>query len=136
MAKYLLVAGAIFLYTLGALGQDGVPPDSLPRIADTMYVIPAGPVAGAFTPHCRLSVLDTVAGWAKIQVEGWVPVGAVADRLANGHSHQNPLLAPAPATPSPLRTQCAAITKKGTRCKRLAQPGSQYCWQHDPNRAK
>ena len=26
--------------------------------------------------------------------------------------------------------QCAAITKKGTQCKRNASPGSEYCWQH------
>jgi methylphosphotriester-DNA--protein-cysteine methyltransferase len=26
--------------------------------------------------------------------------------------------------------QCEAITKKGTRCKRKAQTGSRYCWQH------
>ncbi|MGD0581503.1 MAG: DNA/RNA non-specific endonuclease [Bacteroidales bacterium] len=26
--------------------------------------------------------------------------------------------------------QCAAITKAGTRCKRQALPGSDYCWQH------
>ncbi len=26
--------------------------------------------------------------------------------------------------------QCAAITKKGTQCKRQASPGSEYCWQH------
>jgi len=26
--------------------------------------------------------------------------------------------------------QCQAITKKGTRCKRNAMPGSNYCWQH------
>ena len=26
--------------------------------------------------------------------------------------------------------QCQAITKKGTRCKRTARPGSGYCWQH------
>lgn len=26
--------------------------------------------------------------------------------------------------------RCAAITKKGTRCKRLASKGSIYCWQH------
>lgn len=25
---------------------------------------------------------------------------------------------------------CAAITKKGTQCKREPVPGSQYCWQH------
>lgn len=27
-------------------------------------------------------------------------------------------------------TQCQAITKKGTRCKRKATPGSRFCWQH------
>jgi micrococcal nuclease len=26
--------------------------------------------------------------------------------------------------------QCQAITKKGTRCKRKAKAGSNYCWQH------
>ncbi len=26
--------------------------------------------------------------------------------------------------------QCQAITKKGTQCKRKAEPGSKYCWQH------
>lgn len=27
-------------------------------------------------------------------------------------------------------SQCAAMTKKGTRCSRQAQAGSAYCWQH------
>lgn len=26
--------------------------------------------------------------------------------------------------------QCAATTKSGTRCKRNAMTGSEYCWQH------
>ncbi|MDE6860908.1 MAG: hypothetical protein K2J65_10915 [Duncaniella sp.] len=26
--------------------------------------------------------------------------------------------------------QCAATTKKGTRCSRQAKAGSSYCWQH------
>lgn len=26
--------------------------------------------------------------------------------------------------------QCEAITKSGKRCKRTAQKGSKYCWQH------
>jgi endonuclease YncB( thermonuclease family) len=44
---------------------------------------------------------------------------------------------PAPAPSStldqstpPTSGQCAAITKKGTRCKRNAASGSAYCWQH------
>jgi len=28
------------------------------------------------------------------------------------------------------RTRCIAITKKGTQCKRWAEVGSKYCWQH------
>ncbi len=27
-------------------------------------------------------------------------------------------------------TRCAATTKDGTRCKRNADKGSIYCWQH------
>jgi hypothetical protein len=42
---------------------------------------------------------------------------------------------PTPSVESPRiigteRKQCAALTKKGTRCSRLAQPGRSYCWQH------
>lgn len=28
------------------------------------------------------------------------------------------------------RTRCQAITKVGTQCKRMAEAGSKYCWQH------
>ena len=31
--------------------------------------------------------------------------------------------------PASVTTQCKAITKKGTRCKRNAGSGG-YCWQH------
>lgn len=31
---------------------------------------------------------------------------------------------------SPTSRQCAAKTKKGKRCKRTADKGSIYCWQH------
>lgn len=30
--------------------------------------------------------------------------------------------------------RCQAITKKGTQCKRFAQKGSKYCWQHQKNK--
>ena len=30
----------------------------------------------------------------------------------------------------PVRQRCSMITKNGTRCKRLAEPGSDRCWQH------
>ena len=108
------------------------PADSLPArpAADTLFVIPAGPVAGSFTPAARIAVLDTIAGWAHITVEAWVPVAAVADRL----SAQASAVVPASATgdSKSVSRQCAAITKNGTRCKRKAEPGSIYCWQHRP----
>jgi len=39
-----------------------------------------------------------------------------------------------PRTAKPVlpatRTQCAATTQRGTRCARMADLGSAYCWQH------
>lgn len=32
--------------------------------------------------------------------------------------------------PSATVNRCQAITQKGTQCKRTAQAGSKYCWQH------
>lgn len=96
--------------------------------ADTLFVIPAGPVAGSFTPAARVTVLDTIAGWAHITLEGWVPVAAVADRM----KAQAPAVAPPSGESKSASRQCAATTKKGTRCKRNAEPGSIYCWQHRP----
>jgi hypothetical protein len=34
-----------------------------------------------------------------------------------------------PSQPA-ARQQCAATTKRGTRCSRLADVGNAYCWQH------
>ncbi len=38
--------------------------------------------------------------------------------------------APATTSPSTARVRCQAITRKGTQCSRMANPGSSYCWQH------
>lgn len=38
-------------------------------------------------------------------------------------------VAPVPNPPA-ARQQCAATTKRGTRCSRLADVGSAFCWQH------
>ena len=96
---------------------------------DTMYVIPAGPIAGAFTVDCRMQIVDTVAGWAKVQVEGWVPVGLVLDRYESVNSY-NSINNTAPSADKVIKQRCTAITKKGTRCTRAAQVGSDRCWQH------
>ncbi len=34
----------------------------------------------------------------------------------------------------PAADRCIAKTADGDQCKRKAQAGSRYCWQHDPNR--
>lgn len=34
-----------------------------------------------------------------------------------------------PASSAP-RARCAATTRSGKRCTRLAEPGSERCWQH------
>ena len=125
-----LLFGLALLWAAAALFAQ--PADSLSArpAADTLFVIPAGPVAGSFTPAARIAVMDTIAGWAHITVEGWVPVAAVTDRM----KAQAPAVAPASAAgeSKSVSRQCAAITKKGTRCKRKAEPGSIYCWQHRP----
>lgn len=47
---------------------------------------------------------------------------------------RRPSVEPVPQTPAPKESatdgQCTALTKKGTRCTRKAQPGSSKCWQH------
>lgn len=44
-----------------------------------------------------------------------------------------PVKVPAKVTPkdsAEVGGQCTGLTKKGTRCTRKAQPGSDKCWQH------
>ena len=136
----------LLFFAATVLAQDSLRTDSTDAVSpnlqfgagglrtDTIFVIPAGPIAGSFTSAARLVVADTVAGWAHIQVEGWVPVGAVLDRLSTQD------LAPAKTSTlgkifgtsksSVPPRQCEAITRKGTRCSRNAQKGTPYCWQH------
>lgn len=100
--------------------------------ADTVWVIPAGPVAGSFTKDARVSVADTVAGWARIQIEAWVPVSKVIDRIS---AQPAPLEPAGAAVGNPARKkaparQCEATTRTGTRCTRNAQKGTRFCWQH------
>ena len=96
------------LAVAGRPGRSRRPPDSLPSPrAETLYVIPAGPVAGSFTPAARLTIDDTIAGWARIRVEGWVPVGAVLDRLQLES-----------ATPGPAKVQAAHLCCRPARSAR------------------
>ncbi len=106
------------------------PVDTLIKEPAILYVIPAGPIAGSFTEQSRVQVVDTVAGWARILVEGWVPVDKVVARMS-GETLQ-PLLGEIekPAKVKPERPQCIAKTAKGKQCTRKAIPGSKKCWQH------
>jgi len=124
------VAFLFIVWAFGsALAQNS--PDSTRVPADTVYVIPAGPVAGSFTGAARLTVLDTVAGWAKIQVEGWVPVRTVLGRMKDSPAASQVEGTGKSAGKAAVSSgQCEALTTKGTRCKRKAVPGSRYCWQH------
>jgi hypothetical protein len=106
-----------------------LPTDSSTK-AQTIFVFPAGPVAGEFTSAARLTVVDTIAGWAKIQLEGWVPVVSVLDRPHTAPPGTSSSWTNPSSSSSSPRQQCAAITKKGKRCTRKAAPGSRYCWQH------
>jgi hypothetical protein len=127
---------AIVSLWLAVIGFAQSIPDSLPSPASQpVYVIPAGPIAGSFTDAARLSITDTVAGWAHIQVEGWVPLGSVINRIQAAPPSLTPdagvpsLHKNKAATPEAVR-QCAATTKSGKQCKRNAAAGSPYCWQH------
>jgi hypothetical protein len=56
---------------------------------------------------------------------------AVESAALSTPSNVVPTPTPRPAAaPAPARQQCAATTKKGTRCARLASVGSAFCWQH------
>jgi hypothetical protein len=45
-------------------------------------------------------------------------------------SETGTVLAPDSAAVKIERKRCTMITQDGTRCKRLAQPGTDRCWQH------
>ena len=129
-----------FLFCLAPAAWPQVPtPDSVhaakcvPAL-DSLYLIPCGPAIGSFTSSAHVTVSDTLAGWARVTVEGWVPAatalrygpissGGAARAIKNEKKSQP-------------TEQCAAFTKSGNRCTRNALPGSNYCWQHDPSRKR
>lgn len=121
MVLRLLVLLLILILAGSVLAQDG---GALP---DTLWAIPCGPMVGTMMPGARVDVLDTVAGWAKVTVEGWVPVLTALRYLPvdTGAASES-----AGASVDEEFRQCEAITLKGTRCTRRAMKGSRYCWQH------
>lgn len=55
-------------------------------------------------------------------------LSTTASKLANGNAVGSKKASS--STKSSTGGQCAARTKKGTRCSRQASAGSIYCWQH------
>lgn len=104
--------------------------DSVSKAPATIYVIPAGPVAGSFTDQSRIQVVDTVAGWAKILIEGWVPVEKVVSRMSEDAPKIQLTEVEKPKKVKAERPQCIAMTTKGKQCTRRSIPGSKKCWQH------
>ncbi len=109
----LLLAGNLFAQ------EASTPPD-------TIWAIPCGPMAGTMMPGARVQVLDTVAGWAKVSVDGWIPLTTALKYLPQD-------TATMPESIEPVEQefrQCEATTQKGAQCSRRAMKGSRYCWQH------
>ena len=52
--------------------------------------------------------------------------GVCKKRASGGYSNSSK---PAAGSQAGVAVQCKAITKKGTRCKRMARRNG-YCWQH------
>ena len=132
MYRYFILLPTVLVSMISAFAADSLNVAApVARTADTVYVIPAGPVAGAFTHDARVSVTDTVAGWAHIQIEAWVPVGAVMDLLnAPPNPFQNANAIGKTEKKKEEVHQCEAITRNGTRCTRPAIKGCHFCWQH------
>lgn len=137
MRRFLLTLAFICAGACGAISQETsdslTAPDTLSVVKsgfDTIYVIPAGPLAGGFTDNSRLQVMDTVAGWAKILVEGWVPVDKVIARMTSETGQVTLTEIEKPKKQKAERPQCIAMTSKGKQCSRKAMVGSKKCWQH------
>jgi len=114
-------------------------PDTLAKAADSssvtkesaiLYVIPAGPVAGSFTEASRIQIVDTVAGWAKVLLEGWVPVEKVLPRMTDEAASFQFVQPEKVKKAKSERPRCIAMTSKGKQCSRQSMVGNKKCWQH------
>jgi endonuclease G len=66
------------------------------------------------------------------RLEAAVNPGAWSFSPETASAYAAPSHHPARATATKATTtqRCQAITRSGKRCKRMAEPGSKYCWQH------
>ncbi|PTN10062.1 DNA/RNA non-specific endonuclease [Mangrovibacterium marinum] len=93
------------------------------------------PVSDFIVSVDRIEELTKLDLFAKLPDAREKQLEASVDPASWGFAGHSQLHAKAPAqkaaTPkSGSPVQCAAKTKSGSRCKRMAAQGSKYCWQH------
>lgn len=84
-------------------GKEDVPPCESASTAKVATVPPSAPLSAVTAPAAQPPVRTVMPA----------PTTTTAPRIQNT-----------------ARQQCAATTKKGARCSRMAAAGSAYCWQH------
>jgi hypothetical protein len=137
LCRHSLIVGLVsLLLAQGTLGAQAQKPSAPPVTADTVvYVTKTGTKYHLETCRTlRASKIPMKLGEA-VKKYGACAVcnpprltGTAGVATSGASSGTAPTTASAPAAPT--SRQCAAITKKGTRCTRMAKPGSAYCWQH------
>lgn len=100
----------------GAPRQSASPPGSAPRNA-------------APSPSARVSPQDT--GAANPPTNGRVP-GKPEARVTPLDTEAGPAEGDSPEETA-TQSRCQAKTNSGNRCARAAEPGSEFCWQHEPS---
>lgn len=114
-------------------GKEGLPPCDAPAVSGTTTTTTA-----SSAKIVRAQCLGTTASGARCgriaEAAGVFCADhkALATALPTPTAPVRPVAEPknVPSAPAATRQQCAATTKKGARCLRMAAVGSAYCWQH------
>ena len=101
-------------------------PEKVPQVSQIVYVTRTGSKYHA--AGCRYLSRSRIPMALEDAAKRYGPCSVCSPPLLKSTTPQKQTVSPKKdyATPG----QCAAITQKGTRCKRKASPGSKYCWQH------
>jgi hypothetical protein len=139
---------AAWFAEVSILIERDVQSDGEPSVVGEAVAATAGRAAGGVSATAKsaassaASVVGSAAGAAARgagnlarraadSLEGRMGQGDKADEyMAQGWEAADAILKASGASPAPQ--QCAAITKAGTRCKRTAVAGSEYCSTHQP----
>lgn len=121
----------------------------MPRPANTISGLPVASVAGTETAAAATPAPASPAATTSSRPANWNTMTAAqqaewlcqndpacaknttAAPTAAAASGDAPRATAKPATPvKQTRVQCQATTQRGAQCRRLAEPGGIYCWQH------